>query len=148
MHGGRPWALPSATSQQIQAVRTQARIKRSTRGANGEDQNETSLRVRGGLGPDPKDFIRCVMLQLQSKAQVQLTEILEERPLGTDEWYMDIDNCSSVPTGKILVRLANSNMVRRFEDLAGNQVVSIGGTFTAIEIINFKTMALPRCLGN
>ena len=36
-HGGRPWAQPAATMQQIQAVRTQARLKLSTKGANGED---------------------------------------------------------------------------------------------------------------
>ena len=148
LHGGRPWALPAATSQQIQAVRSQARQKLSNKGANDEALKETNLKIRGGLGPEPKGLLTCLMKSVQEKIATPLEEVVGDRQPGPGQWTMCLDPSSGNPSGRIRIKLASSQQARKLEDLMGNQVLNLGGTLTTVEAFNLQSMALPKCQGN
>jgi len=147
-HGGRPWALPSATTQQIQAVRVQARAKLSSRGGKIDRPLESSITVEGNLGPDPAGLVRIMMGNIQTKLASPLQEVIEGSELRIGQWLMCLHPPTQEPTGRIKVMVANSSAAKELEKAAHNQVVNVGGDALAVKVCNFQTMALPRCQGN
>ena len=147
-HGGRPWALPAATTQQIQAVRVQARLKLSQQGGKTPPCQESSINVRGNLGPNPGDVLRQLMSNLQVKMDIALPEKLESDALGNGEWSICLDHGTGIPTGKIKIQLENSLQVSKLQKAAGKQIVYVNGEARPIEVCNFQAMPLPRLLGN
>ena len=144
LHGGRPWAVPAATSQQIQAVRVQARVRMS----QGESGCESSLVLSGSLGPEPENVIRYVMGAVQTRMGLTFKEALQEHELGTCEWVMCLDAGDSTPNGRVRVKLPNTSSAKMLESVVRDQVVVVGGDSVALQVNNYQVMDLPRCLGN
>ena len=148
MHGGRPWAMPAATSQQIQAVRVQAKQKLQSKGANGEVLDDSMISIQGGLGPAPLELLNHVMSEVQDKLSIQLKKSEGDRLREIGEWLICLDPSTGKPNGKIKVRTGSSTQARELEGVVKHCDVTIKGTSIPISVSNFSTMSLPKCLGN
>ena len=148
LHGGRPWASPAATMQQIQSVRVQARQKMSGRTANGGALSESSINIQGDLGPNPGAVLRGLLKSIQDKSQMSLKEVPEGTELNDGDWALCLDPCTGTPSGRIRVQLANSQQVQCLQHVADKQVVYVGGEALLVEVTNFQVMPLPRLQGN
>jgi len=143
--GGRPWATPAATSQQIQAVRVQAKSKLS--GGKGKNLVST-ISIEGNLGPNPTALIRHMMNSIQGSLGFILREVSENQDMDAGDWVMCLDPCNQLPSGRIRARLSCTLAAKELENAAHNRVVNIGGDALAVKVCNFQAMALPRCQGN
>ena len=148
LHGGRPWALPSATTQQIQTVRVQAKQKLSSQNANGSSLRESAIFVKGNLGPNPGAVLRELINSITTKTHLTLREVPEGEELLDGDWTICQDPGSGIPSGKIRVQLANSAQVRCLQLGADKQVISVGGEALPVEVFNFQVMSLPKLQGN
>ncbi len=75
VHGGRIWAQPIAVEKQIQAVKTQASIRRQGRVPGSEPKDfESSIQIQGPMGPDPAGLMRSLMCTLNDELKANLKE--------------------------------------------------------------------------
>ena len=148
MHGGKTWATPAATMQQLQAVRVQAK-QRLGGSANGAvPLRETTVQVRGNLGPDPAGVLHELMCSIKTKTAMDLQEVPDGQNLKDGQWSICVEAESGRPNGRVKVQLHNSQQVARLQKIAGHQVVTIGGTALPVSITNLQVTPLPKCSGN
>ena len=140
------WPGPAATDLQMQAVRTQAKQKMSF--ANGGPLNDTTLQVRGGLGPNPHEVIRALFCTIRIKTSLELSEVPEGQALRDGQWCICIDHDTGRPTGKVKIQLSSSQKVGVLKKVADQQVVAVGGTSLPISVTNLQIPPLPKCQGN
>ena len=147
-HGGRPWAMPAATSQQIQAVRVQAKAVLSNQGGRAQQMRESTLVVEGNLGPHPSSLVRHMMTNIQSRVGTLLREVSTDQDLLAGDWTMCLEPATQEPTGRVRIKLPNTLAAKELENAAHNQVVTVGGEALAVKVNNFHITDLPRCQGN
>jgi len=148
VQGGKTWATPAATMQQLQAVRVQAK-QRLGGNANGvAPLKETTVQVRGSLGPDPAGVLRGLMDSMRIKSSMDLQEVPHGQNLQDGQWSICVEPESGRPTGRVRIQLHNSQQVSRLQKVAHQQVVSVGGTALPVSITNLQVTPLPKCSGN
>ena len=148
MQGGKTWATPAATMQQLQAVRVQAK-QRTGGNANGvAPLKETTVQVRGSLGPDPAGVLHGLMESIRIKTSMELQEVPDGQNLKDGQWSICVEAESGRPTGRVRIQLHNSQQVTRLQNVANHQVVTVGGSVLPVSITNLQVIPLPKCSGN
>jgi hypothetical protein len=148
LQGGKVWASPAATLQQLQAVRFQARQKLCGSASGATALKESTVLVRGNLGPDPAAVLRGLMDTVRSKSSLDLQEVPDGHSLTDNQWSICIDADTNIPSGRIRIQLSSSQRVSRLQVIADQQVVSIGGTMLPVSISSLQVTPLPKCSGN
>ena len=132
-HGGRIWATPPVTAQQLGAAsRLAARAAVPSAAADGR----TTLSLRGPLGHDPARVMTEFLAVLQTRtglSLMQATDAADER-LGT--WRL-LDGVGD-PGGAGRVRLALSSLdeARRVAAEFHGRAINVGPDLIAIEVSN------------
>ena len=147
-HGGRPWALPAAISQQVQAVCVQAKERLSGRCASAAASQESTISINGNLGPNPVELIRHMLNSIQAKLGFPLREVPDVDHMSVGDWAIHFLPSSQVPSGKVKVVLANSLSARELKKAAHNQSVTVGGEAVAVQVSNVMMTPLPGSEGN
>ena len=140
------WAQPIAIESQIQAVRTQAGIKCKGRvpGSDGCDF-ETTIQIRGTLGPEPAELMRDVMCTLNSKLNANLKEQPVDERLNTGGWQLLKTVGTESLSGWIRVKLSNKPEVDGLIKAFHGSTIKVGELLATIQISNLALEALPKC---
>ena len=146
MHNGRTWAQPIAVEAQIQAVRVQAGIVCGGRvpGSDGKDF-ETTIQIKGTLGPDPATLMRSVMGTLNDKLNANLTEQPSNERLSTGGWQLLKVEGSDDLSGRIRVKLSNKPEVMGLRKAYHGSTIRVGELTATVLISNLAVAELPRC---
>ena len=147
-HGGRPWAQPAVTSAQMQAVKTHANIKRQGRALGSGKDLESTISIPKSLGPAPVALVEELMKNIGIEFGAVLNQKQEDATLEPGDWCMLKHPGTQDPTGRMRIRLSNSDDVKKLEDMFHAQPVEVGGEFCALQVSNSAFMKLPLQQGN
>jgi hypothetical protein len=143
-YGGRPWAQPAATAQRLQAIRTQALVRKQSLAPRvAYTSSESELVLRGALGPDPACLLRLVMAAVAQKLGVILQERSAGQELSIGQWAMLCHPGTEEANGRIRLRLGNAEDARVLEDAIQNSPVRIGEQLAVLSVSNPLLSAIP-----
>ena len=77
-----------------------------------------------------------------------LNQKQEDATLEPGDWCMLKHPGTQDPTGRMRIRLSNSDDVKKLEDMFHAQPVEVGGEFCALQVSNSAFMKLPLQQGN
>ena len=144
-HGGRTWAQPDPTSRQLMAVKAQAGIRRQGR-TPGEDSNDlvSEIVIDKPLGPRPKEILRAMMGSVSIQLAATLEDKQDEHDLPVGGWAMLLRPGSNEPSGKIRLKLSNSEEVHTLRHKLQDCSIRVGGEHLAVQVNNFAILDHPN----
>ena len=142
-HGGRPWATPEATTEQLRAVRAQAAIKLQGRSPGIGRDLESTLTLQGNLGPEPVDVLVSLMQAVSAKMGANLARREEGEVLEAGDWCVLYHPGTIDPNGRVRVRLQNADDAKLLQEAIHAQPVVVGGENVAVQVSNPALLKLP-----
>jgi hypothetical protein len=129
--GGRPFAVPSATSTTLGATSRQAGKTSSSR-----MDHITDITVRGELGREDGAILKSLMQHLALKTGLNIKVGNELGGPKVNEYVHLASIDPSAPPGRLRLYLGSQDDVRRVANALHGQVVEVGSDLVAIEVTN------------
>ncbi|CAK0867076.1 unnamed protein product, partial [Prorocentrum cordatum] len=128
--GGRPWAYPSASPQQLAAVRREAR---KGRGVVGLVKPEAEVKVLGHMGANPQAVVQKLIEVLGHHSGLALTESdVGPQPTGPTWTWLAKENPAAA-TGRVRVHLDTDDQARRFTQAVHGRAIQLGADLVSLE---------------
>ena len=124
--GGRPWARPACK------VLDPPRATASRAGVL-LGKPSAVLRVRGPLGPSPREALGRLMSRAAERVGMNWTEVAADGPVGPSQWHHRLNHRGEV-SGRMVVELSSDDELRFVVAALTDAVVNLTGTPTLLEV--------------
>ena len=131
-NGGRPWATPDATAQQLGAARRLIKNK-----DGGVEDLTVNLDLAGSLGIQPKEVIRSLMQVVAQHSQLPLVESIEAtQNQAAAKWKWLAGEDPSLPPGRVRIFCEGLELVEALHLNIKGRAVQIGPDLVSIDLSN------------
>jgi hypothetical protein len=140
-HGGRPWVTPSATPQQLAAVR---RAARPGGGTQGMAEYSAELQVLGQMGADPLAVVHKLMEVVGHHAGIDWRESDAGPDANRATWHWIAKSNPSAAPGRIRLSLQTEAQALAVSRHVHGRAVQLGAELISLEC----TAAVQDLTGN
>lgn len=132
--GGRVWAAPEATPQQLAATR---RCAGRTSQQETTARQEINLSMKGNLGGEPQMVISKLVEVIAIKTGIAIQERQEDRGISQGAcWTWEARHNPAAAPGQVRLYLQSEAQVQQVVQEVQGRAIDIGGDLVTIEVSN------------